>query len=165
MKTPRLLPAVSILLSVAALAVTAHTLLGAPRALAQLVRRNGDLLQLHGLAERNAGNRTALNAYEASPADAPDLATWCREHLPDVPVECTDRETLPLRPGWAVRRVDVRLADATLDGVGQLLAGAEALRPPWRAVELQLNAGGEAGRGQASLLMETVVRQKNGTSP
>lgn len=165
MKAPRPLLLSAILLAVVALGLTVHTVIGTPRALAQLARRHGDLLQLHGLSEHNADNRKALATYEATADGAPDLAAWSREHLPDLAVEITDRETLPLRTGWAVRRVDVRLADVTLDGVGQLLAGAEALRPPWRAVELQVNATGEAGRGQASLVMETVIRQNSGTTP
>ena len=76
MKAPRALTLSAVLLTLLALGLTVHTAVGTPRALAQLARRHGDLLQLHGLSEHNAGNRKALATYEATADGAPDLAAW-----------------------------------------------------------------------------------------
>lgn len=158
--------ALALLLGVVAVGLTVQTATGTPRALAQLARRHGDLLQLHGLAERHAGTRRAVQTFEAAPAGVTDLVAWCAGSWPALKPEITEREVRPLQPGWAVRRVDVRLADATLAEVGQLMAGVEALRPPWRVVDLQLEAaGGEPGRGRAGLVLETVFRPETGKKP
>lgn len=151
--------ALALLLAGLALALTAHTVSDTPRALAQLARRQGDLTQLHGLLERQAENRRALQTLERTAGATPDLAAWQREHLPQVTAEFSDRETLPLRPGWSVRRIDVRLEDATLADVAPLLVGAETQQPPWRVVSLDLTASaGETGRGRMNLVMEALVR-------
>ena len=153
------------LLAAVALWQTARTIADTPRNLAQLARRHGDLIQLQGLAERHAVNRAAVAALESTSGTPPELKAWCQQQWPDLPVEVSERETVPLLPGWSVRRVDVRLADVTLAEVGHLLNQAEALRPPWRVVEAQLTAGSSAGRGRASLVMEALVRKENGTKP
>lgn len=156
----------ALLLAGLALAVTARTVADTPRALAQLARRQGDLTQLHGLLERQAENRQAVRTYEGTTGAPPDLAAWHREHFPQLPAEFSERETLPLRPGWAVRRIDVRLEDASLPDVASMLAGAETLQPPWRVVSLDLTATpGETGRGRLALVMEALVRPEAKAAP
>lgn len=165
-RTTRVLYALAFGLAVAALGLTVQTLRNSPRALAQLARQHGDLLQLHGLAERHAHTRRAVQAFEAAPDGVTNLVAWGAERWPALQPEVSEREVRPLRPGWAVRRVDVRLADATLAEVGSFLAGLEALRPPWRVVDLQLEAaGGEPGRGRAGVVLETVFRPEAGKKP
>jgi hypothetical protein len=156
----------ALLLAVLALAVTARTVADTPRALAQVARRQGDLTRLHGLLEQQTENRQAVRTYDGTPGAPPDLATWHREHFPHLPAEFSERETLPLRPGWAVRRIDVRLEDARLPEVASMLTEAENLRPPWRMVSLDLTAApGETGRGRLALVMEALVRPEAKAAP
>lgn len=158
--------AAALLLAGLALALTARTVADTPRALAQLARRQGDLTRLHGLLEQQAENRKAIRTIESTAGANPDLAAWCRKRYPQLQAEFSDRETLPLRPGWAVRRIDARLEDATLAGVADMLAGAETMRPPWRVVSLELTATpGETGRGRVALVMEALVRPEAEAAP
>lgn len=153
------------LLSVCALLFTARTLADTPRALAQIARRRGDLLQLQGLAERHAANRAALLTVEATTNAPVDLTAWLHERQPDWKAELQERDTTPLVAGWTVRRIDLRLPDVTLTDAVRWLAEAEALRPPWRAVEIQIVAGATAGQGQLNLVLETLARKDSGTKP
>ena len=153
------------ILALAALWLTVRTVVGTPRALAQLARRRGDLIQLQGLAERWIQQRSAMQTVVESGGQPVDLANWFREQQPDVPVELSDRETVSLMEGWMVRRVDVRWADASLAEVGRLVNQLETRTPPWRVAEVQVVAGRKAGQGRATLTLESLSKSGSGTQP
>ena len=144
------------------LLITARTLTSLPQRLAQVARRHGDVLQLQGLAERNAVNESAVKAFAETGDGVTDLSGWLREKWPGWSIDVQERETVPLRPGWSAHRVDVRLADATLADAGRLWTSLEALRPPWRVVECQVTASEPIpGRGRMTLVVETVKRTES----
>jgi hypothetical protein len=158
-----LLYAAAFALAAAALLLTARTVTQTPRSLAQLARRHGDLLQLQGLAKRNASDRAAVQALAASTNQPPELAPWLREKLPGVEIDVQSRATTPLLPGWTAHRFDVLLADVPLAEAGRVLAEAESLRPPWRTVEVQITAReGAGGRSRVALVLEGLLRKEGG---
>ena len=151
------------LLAAGALWLTVRTAASTPRALAQLARRRGDLVQLQGLSERWIQQRSALQTVVEAGGQPVDLAAWFREQRPDLPVELSDRETVNLLEGWVVRRVDVRWADVTLAEVGLLANRLESLTPPWRVAEIQVAAGRRAGQGRVTLTLEALAKSGSGT--
>ena len=160
-----ILYALAISLAAAALWLSAHNLANIPVRLAQLVRRHGDVLQLEGLVSKSEADRAAFAAVAATTNQPPDPEGWIRLRLPGVELEVHDRETVALRPGWTVRRVDVLLPDIELATLGQLLASAEGLRPPWRTVECQITAReGVPGRGRVALVWEGLFRAESRTN-
>ncbi len=153
------------LLAVVAIWLTARTASGILRDVGQLARRRSDLIQLQGLAERQARQQSAFQTVAASGGTPVDLATWLREQQPALAFDISNRESVSLREGWSVRRVDARLADATLADISSLLTRLESLRPPWRLVEVTLTAGASPGRGRVALLLETLARGEDGSQP
>lgn len=165
MKTPdstTIFYAAAVALVAVALGVSSRTVAQTPRALAQIVRRNGDVLQLQGLAEKSAEDRAAFAAVSAITNPPPEPEAWLRERLPGTQVEVHERETAPLLTGWIVRRVDVLLPDIELATLGLLLEKAEGLRLPWRVIECKITAlDGSGARGRVSLVWEGLFRAES----
>lgn len=119
------------------------------RLLTQLVQLEADLSTF-----------TAAREVYASAAAAPtaDLAALLRNtgltyrdnRLQDVPA---------VPPGWTLHRREVAFHEAPLSQVMAFVDTAQAARPPWRPVEVDIRASAHTpGVGQVVLVLETVER-------
>jgi hypothetical protein len=125
-----------------------------------LAAKIGDLEDVEREAERVerfAPLWAALEATPKGPLPAP-ARIWAAADAPGAP-EVTMREPVPLKEGWAARRAEVVTGELPAASIFRFVEACESNRPPWRAVELQLEAvdpGG--GRVRARILLEGLER-------
>jgi hypothetical protein len=153
----------SVLVFLAGLFWTVHTLAATPGRLLQIYRKAGLITELRA---RQAGLTTAENAVAAfeqiagkRPANLRELA---KATLPGIAADIRPRETRSAVTGWSVRSADVLFGDIPLARLAAFLRAAEAQRPPWRLVECQI-AAADRGTGRVSLVLEAL--EKAGSNP
>ena len=157
MKTP--LPVVAGLLAVAAVVLSLHVALSAPAYRERLGRRLADLRAVESIAaERQAVlSRIAGRASAGDAEIAAALADAATETLGLDVASITLDAPADLAPLPAVlRTANVRIADAPYAEIAVFLDHAADATPAWHLRSASFEPSAEAGRGAASLVLQTL---------
>ncbi len=147
-------------LCVLAILVTLASLRQWPMHRAGLRAKQERSSQLRDLARDGERGRAARKAFEAVkqplPVGIDQLVNFfAKGAIPDI--RNMDQENLDA--GWVRRRAEVRFADITLEDLWMLLRQAESQRPPWRLLEIEIQASStDTGRGRVVLTIEALER-------
>ena len=146
-------------LAVLAVAATLDTVLSAPRHRERLARKEADLRRIEAYANRWARE-------DALRADLERRQAWTPANLDELAVRAlgvgaakiSPRPATPAAGGWLRREVAVELRNASYGEVALFLASAAEAAPAWRLRALEIAPAAEAGRGAATLTLETLEK-------
>ena len=149
-----LLPVVSASAAVLALALTLHTLQNTPEWTRQIRRKSSDLLALANLRHDQSGPMESMRLLEQG-----GQSTSLQDVMGQAKVAVEERPDENLVNGWLLKSASLHFEEAELEGLAGVLSVLEGARPPWRVASLEVLAGGEPGRGRASLSVESIWKK------
>ena len=149
----------AVALAALAAAATLHTALSAPRHREILARKEADLAQIRTFAGRWAAEDALRADWDRRQiAQSADLAELAVHALGVGAAKISPRPATPAAGGWLRREVAVELRDASYGEIALFLASAAETAPAWRLRALEIAPAAEAGRGAATLTLETLEK-------
>ena len=142
------------------LALTADSVIRAPRFAELMKRKYTDLDRLLALQRDQSRGLAAIDAFDQLPAKTSvPLSGLVNTTLPDKRPTIHLRETRPAAAGWFVRSVEVSFDHVKLADLAGFLVRAEEARPPWRLVEFNVTALEQSPPGgRVSMVLEALEK-------
>lgn len=150
--------ALTALLVILALGVTAHSLKQTPRLLHQIRSREERLHRVLELQERHGNTGDRIQAFAAAEQTLPAaIRAVIGNMMPDERVNVVDVEPRSLSHGVLLQRADVQFEAVDLAALGALIERLEGDDPPWKLRTCTLRAAaGKPGHAQARLVFEAL---------
>ncbi len=161
MKADRLWNIAVLVLLAAAVAVSLHGWLSAPRHREIVERKERDLQQIRS----HAGRWAREDAYRA---DLDARQAWQPARLDDIAIRTLGMDAARISPrpaesaadGWQRREVSVEITSAPYGEAMLFLAAAAETPPPWRLREIDLRPSAEAGKGALTVVLEALEKKR-----
>jgi hypothetical protein len=142
------------------IALTADSVIQAPRFAQLMKKKYADLDRLLALQRDRSRDLAAIGAFDRLPTATPvPLSGLANAVLPGNRPAIHQRETRPAAAGWSVRSMEVSFDSVKLADLARFLAKAEEARPPWRLAEFNVTALEQSpAGGRVSVVLEALEK-------
>lgn len=150
---------VALILAIAGLLLSLHSLRVTPTKLKQLHAKQQRLQQLADLRVEKGQADQGFMAFVASEHTLPSSVPVVIENvLPKSRPDIEELDPLQVSQGAKLRRVKVDLGEVELSSMNPLLRKLEVYDPPWRILECHVAAVERRGWGRVTLALEALEK-------